>query len=277
MIDHAAAVAAAQEALARRTAIVFVHLVGARGVEAGEPGLRAIYESDEGLSHSIATAGIDEALARLAAETLAAGHPRAVNLGADGAQASRRDRTYARFLLDPIMATPRLLIVGAGHIAVPLARLASVLEFETIVVDERADFANRERFPTADEVHARPFEEFLDAVEIDERTHVVLVTRAHRFDEMVLRRLLGSPAPYIGMIGSRRRVHIVYGTLLAEGYEPEQFAKVYAPIGLDIGARTPAEIAIAIAAEIVDLRRHGKGRRLSLKEFRPGAGDGRSG
>ena len=223
----------------------------------------------------MATPGIDEALARLAGETLASGHPRAVNLDAEGQPVSRRARVYARFLLDPIMATPRLLIVGAGHIAVPLAQLASVLEFETIVVDERADFANRERFPTADEVHAQPFEEFLDEFEVDERTHVVLVTRAHRFDELALRRLLGSPAPYIGMIGSRRRVHIVYGTLLAEGYGPEQFEKVYAPIGLDIGARTPAEIAIAIAAEIVDLRRQGKGRRLSLREFRPGAGDGR--
>ena len=215
------------------------------------------------------------AAVRLAAETLASGHPRALNLDAEGGLATRRDRVYARFLLDPIVATPRLLIVGAGHIAVPLARLASVLEFETIVVDERADFASRERFPTADEVHARPYEEFLDEFEVDERTHVVLVTRAHRFDEMALRRLLDSPAPYIGMIGSRRRVHIVYGTLLAEGFTPEQFAKVYAPIGLDIGARTPAEIAIAIAAEIVDLRRKGKGRRLSLNEFRPGAVDGR--
>ena len=275
MIDRAAAVAAAQQALARRAGIVFVHLVGARGVAAGDIGLRAIYESDQGLSHAIATPGIDGALAREAAEVLASGHPRAVNLDVDGGSASRRDRVYARFLLDPIMATPRLLIVGAGHIAQPLARLGSVLEFETVVVDERADFANRERFPTADEVHAQPFEEFLDEFAVDERTHVVLVTRAHRFDELALRRLLGSPAPYIGMIGSRRRVHIVYGTLLAEGFTPEQFAKVYAPIGLDIGARTPAEIAIAIAAEIVDLRRQGKGRRLSLKEFRPEMGDGR--
>ena len=273
MIERAAAVAAAQEALARRAAIVFVHLVSARGVAAGGPGLRALYKAGQGLSHAIATPGIDAALTRLAAQTLVSGHPLAVNLDADGAAASRRDRVYARFLLDPIVATPRLLIVGAGHIAQPLARLGSVLEFETIVVDERADFANRERFPTADEVHARPFEAFLDEFEVDERTHVVLVTRAHRFDELALRRLLGSPAPYIGMIGSRRRVHIVYGTLLAEGFTPEQFSKVYAPIGLDIGARTPAEIAIAIAAEIVDLRRQGKGRRLSLKEFRPETGD----
>ena len=275
MIDRAAAVAAAEEALARRAAIVFVHLVGARRVEAGEIGLRAIYESGKGLSQAVATSGIDAALAQAATEVLASGHPRAVNLDAEGEPVSRRAPEYARFLLDPIMATPRLLIVGAGHIAVPLARLASVLEFETIVVDERADFANRERFPTADEVYARPFEEFLDEYEVDERTHVVLVTRAHRFDELALRRLLGSPAPYIGMIGSRRRVHIVYGTLLAEGFTPEQFARVYAPIGLDIGARTPAEIAIAIAAEIVDLRRQGKGRRLSLKEFRPELGDHR--
>ena len=99
---------------------------------------------------------------------------------------------------------------------------------------------------------------------------MVLVTRAHRFDEAALRLLLGSAAPYIGMIGSRRRVHVVYKTLLDEGFRSEQFERVFAPIGLDIGAQTPAEIALAISAELINVRRHGRGSHLSIGDFRSG-------
>ncbi len=269
VIDRAAALAAARQALAQRAPIVFVHLVGTRAVELGAPGLLAVYRQGQGLAPGVGGGALTHALAEAAAAALAVGRPRAVTFSADGAAATRRDPAYARFLLDPIVAAPRLLIVGAGHIAQPLARIAAVLEFETIVVDERADFANRERFPAADTVAACPIEDYLAGFDVDAQTYVVLVTRAHRFDEAALRRLLGSPAPYIGMIGSRRRVHIVYGTMLADGFGPDQFRNVYAPIGLDIGAQTPAEIAAAIAAEIVDLRRGGRARHLSLSEFRP--------
>ena len=106
---------------------------------------------------------------------------------------------------------------------------------------------------------------------VDPATYVVLVTRAHRYDEESLRQLLDTPAPYIGMIGSRRRVHIVHQTLLAEGISHDKFRRVYAPIGLDIGSRTPAEIALAIMAEIVNLRRGGRASHLSLELFRSDA------
>ena len=268
MTDHAVALAAACEALSSRAPIVLIHMVNERGLLSGEPGLRAIYTDHGGLSSAVANAPVDTALAREAAIVLASGHPRTVTFGPDGCDATRRDAVYVRFFLDPIVSTPRLLVVGAGHIAQPLARISSILGFETIVVDERADFANCDRFPTADQIYACAIETFLDEFEVDERTFVVLVTRAHRFDEAALRVLLKSPAPYIGMIGSRRRVHVVYRNLRDEGFSSDQFGNVYAPIGLDIGAKTPAEIALAITAELVDVRRHGHGRHLSLTDFR---------
>jgi len=270
MTRYAAALAAAREALRTRIPVVLIHLVSARGVDGGEPGIRAWYTDAEGLTGSVHNSEVESVVAREAASVLVSGHPRMITLGTDGSDATRRDSEHVRVFLDVVVATPRLLIVGAGHIAQPLANISSVLGFETMVVDERADFANRDRFPTANEVLARPIEAFLEDFAIDDRTFVVLVTRAHRFDEAALRLLLGSSAPYIGMIGSRRRVHVVYKTLLDEGFRSEQFERVFAPIGLDIGAQTPAEIALAISAELINVRRHGRGSHLSIGDFRSG-------
>ena len=268
MSAHAVALAAARKALSIRSPIVFIHMVSARGLLSGDPGLRAIYTDCDGLSEDVVNAPIDTALTRKAASVLTSGHPRTVTLGPDGRETTSRETVYVRFFLDPVLSTPRLLIVGAGHIAQPLACLSSIVGFETVVVDERADFANSDRFPTADLVQACSIETFLGDFEVDDQTFVVLVTRAHRFDESALRILLHSAAPYIGMIGSRRRVHVVYRNLRKEGFSSGQFANVYAPIGLDIGAKSPSEIALAIMAEIVDIRRQGHGLHLSLADFR---------
>ena len=270
MTPDAAALVAAREALRTRIPVVLIHLVSSRGVGGDEPGLRAWYTDAEGLTGSVHNSEVEAVVAREAASVLVSGHPRMITLGTNGTDATRRDSEYVRVFLDVVVATPRLLIVGAGHIAQPLANISSVLGFETVVLDERADFANRDRFPSADEVFARPIEAFLEDFVIDDRTFVVLVPRAHRFDEAALRLLLGSPAPYIGMIGSRRRVHVVYKTLLDEGFRSEQFERVFAPIGLDIGAKTPAEIALAISAELINVRRHGRGSHLSIGDFRLG-------
>jgi xanthine dehydrogenase accessory factor len=151
-----------------------------------------------------------------------------------------------------------LVIVGAGHIAVPLAHLGTLLEFRVTVLDDREEFATTERFD--DEVVVRTVDFETDpfaSVVIDERTSVALVTRGHRWDFDCLQRLLaGSARPrYIGMIGSRRRVRAAFGALLEAGVRRADLAAVHAPIGLEIGAETPAEIAVAIAAEIVAVRR----------------------
>ena len=159
---------------------------------------------------------------------------------------------------------PTLIIVGAGHIAIPLAQLGKMCDFDVVVLDDRASFANRERFPMADRVIAAPFEATLREYPLDEDTYIVLVTRGHQHDVSSLLTVLGRPSAYIGMIGSRRRVRAVFQLLEEEkGVPREQFEHVYSPIGLDVGSETPAEIAVSIMAEIIRVRRGGTGLSLS--------------
>lgn len=159
---------------------------------------------------------------------------------------------------------PSLMIVGAGHIALPLAKLGKIIDFEVVVLDDRPRYANKERFPMADQVLAQPFTETLREWPIDNDTYIVLVTRGHSHDVDCLLEVIDSPARYIGMIGSKRRVRTVFELLENEkGIDPAKFDRVYAPIGLDIGAENPAEIAVGIAAEIINIHRGGRASSLS--------------
>jgi xanthine/CO dehydrogenase XdhC/CoxF family maturation factor len=150
-----------------------------------------------------------------------------------------------------------LVIVGAGHIAVPLAELGVRLGYRVVVLDDREEFVTPERFPPAATVLRTDFADPFRAVRIDARSHLVLVTRAHRYDyDCLLRLLQGAAAPrYIGMIGSRRRVRATFLALLEAGIPRARIELVRAPVGLEIGAETPAEIAVSVAAELIMLRR----------------------
>lgn len=154
---------------------------------------------------------------------------------------------------------PVFLIVGGGHVGRALARLADFLDFHVAVIDDRAEFADPERIPEADEVICDDFEPALDRYPIGANTHVVMVTRGHKQDEVSLRRCLGRGAGYLGMIGSHRRTATVLQHLRDEGFDAGELARVRTPIGLDIGAESPEEIAISIMAEVILLRRGGTG------------------
>jgi len=158
---------------------------------------------------------------------------------------------------------PVLLIAGAGHIAAPLAAIAQVMNYSVSVTDDRASFANRERFPSAKQLLVGDIEATLKNYPITPRTHIVLVTRAHSHDVQGLRAIIDSPSAYIGMIGSQRRVWAVFKLLHDEGVPAEKLARVRAPIGLDFGSSTPEEIALGIMAEITMLRHGGTGKTMS--------------
>jgi xanthine dehydrogenase accessory factor len=159
---------------------------------------------------------------------------------------------------------PELIIVGAGHIAVPLAQMAGMCDFSVTVLDDRASFANAERFPTVQRVIAGPMRDTLRGLQIDADTYIVLVTRGHSLDVECLLDVLDRPAGYIGMIGSQRRVDAVFQLLEEEmGIDPVKFERVYAPIGIAIGAHTPAEIAVCILAEIINVLRGGPAASIS--------------
>ncbi len=163
------------------------------------------------------------------------------------------------------LALPRpvLVIVGAGHVAVPVAQVGKLLDFDVVVIDDRPSFANAARFPTVDRIVVDDFEAALDRLPITPSTYLVLVTRGHVHDVHALRRVIDKPAAYIGMIGSRRRAFAVLTLLRDEGVPVETLLRVHAPIGLDIETETPGEIALSIGAEILKVRRGGGAASLS--------------
>jgi xanthine dehydrogenase accessory factor len=156
-----------------------------------------------------------------------------------------------------------LVVVGGGHVGQSIATIGAHVGFSVVVLDDREAFANAERFPMADQVICADLVETLRSFPIDSATYVVCVSRGHKQDEASLREVAASGAAYVGMIGSQRRVSTVLTHLAREGVPREALERVHTPIGLDIGAETPEEIAVSVLAEIIAVRRGGTGRRLS--------------
>ena len=156
--------------------------------------------------------------------------------------------------IEPVEPSPHLYIIGAGHISLFLARFASETGFRLHVVDDREKYANAERFPGADEIVVDSIPGWLEHADLRPGGYGVIVTRGHRHDLEALRILCTRELRYLGMIGSRAKVKQVVGTLLSEGVPAEALARVHAPIGLDIGGVTPAEIAVSILAELIAVR-----------------------
>lgn len=157
--------------------------------------------------------------------------------------------------VEPILPSPPLYVFGGGHIGLNLCKIASLAGFEVTVVDDRPAFASRERFPEAHEVLCGEWESLLAEIAPPESAFLAIVTRGHRHDLRVLRWALETPARYIGMIGSGRKVLAIFEQLAAEGVPRPQLGRAYAPIGLDIGAVSPEEIAVSVVAEMIGIRR----------------------
>lgn len=175
-------------------------------------------------------------------------------------------RSALKLFVEVIPTLPTLLIVGSGHVAQPLCEVGVMLGFRTVILDDRVKYANRERFPHADQIIVSDFVRALESFPFTKQTYVVLVTRGHNFDEISLRTVIDKPHAYIGMIGSKRRVKGIKQRLEEDGFPREAIDRIYSPIGLDIGAETPAEIAISVGAELVNVRRRGSGSKNSLSQ-----------
>lgn len=173
-----------------------------------------------------------------------------------------------KVLEDPIFPQKKLLVFGAGHIALPLVEMASVLGYQTIVVDDRQELVSRDRFPHASKLVCASFEEVFDnelISSIDAATSIVIVTRGHAYDRLCLSKVIALDACFIGMIGSRNKVKTNFRALLEMGVNKEQLKRVSAPIGFDLKGQRPAEIALSILAEMVACEHGGSGERLSTK------------
>lgn len=158
-------------------------------------------------------------------------------------------------LIEPYYPEPHLIVFGGGHIAKPLVEFGTKLGFLVTVIDDRPTFANKSRFPEAEKVICESFEKCFNFINLNKATFVVIVTRGHRHDMDCLKQVLMHKTAYVGMIGSKRRVKSVMEILLSEGYSQESLDKINAPIGLDIGAITPEEIAVSIIAQVISYKR----------------------
>lgn len=158
-------------------------------------------------------------------------------------------------ILEPMMGKPSLVIFGGGHVSKFVSRTAAMAGFGVTVIDDREMFANAKRFPEAEKTIAVEYENAFDQVTVKPSTYIVIVTRGHRYDEIVLEQAVRTPAKYIGMIGSRRKVFTTYQHLAERGTPVASLKKVYAPVGIDIGAVTAEEIGVSIVAELIKIRR----------------------
>lgn len=258
-LSTADAVRRAKEALEGEAPVALVLLLAAPGVVGAMEGARMVVD-EAGRRGTLGSAALDALGEEAARAALAGGKAGARDVEVDGRTCS----LYVEVHLPP----PELVIVGAGHIARPLCRVGAMLGFRVVVLDDRPEFATRERFPEAARVERADFTAPFEALSLGPRSHLVLVTRGHKYDYDALRDALRRPVhlPYIGMVGSRRRVRAALEQLVREGVPEEELRRIHAPIGVDIGAETPEEIAVSIAAELVLIRRGGTGVPLRDRE-----------
>lgn len=182
-----------------------------------------------------------------AVKEVVAGRHHAVRVSADDIDA----------FIEGLSSPPTVVLFGAGHLAYHIARSASTVHFRVTVYDDRGEYACAERFPDADGIVVADFGSVVDNTRIDDHSYVVIVTRGHKCDEIVLEQVLGTGATYIGMIGSRRKTQTILDKLRQKGFSEDALGRVYSPVGLAIGAVTPEEIALSIVCELVKIRRLG--------------------
>ena len=205
---------------------------------------------------SLGTADLDTQAIEVASKLAEVGSAESLNTS-DGTE----------IFIEGFTTPPTLVMVGGGHVGKATADLAHSLGYRVIVVDDRPEFANQERFPYAEQVLVAPYEQWSSEVSLNLNSFVVVATRGHRFDDLALESALDTPSRYIGLLGSRRKTLMIYQRLVQQGTSTERLKQVRSPIGLDIGALTPEELAVSIMSEIVMVRRGGKGGTMSMGDW----------
>lgn len=253
-----------QAALKRGEQVVVATVVKTVGAAPCGVGAKMLVRADGSTSGSFVGPHTDGKVVEAAGQALRAGRSLLshIHLDADQGEAVGSCGATLEVFFEVLRPEPRLIIAGAGYVAQALARLAARFDFRVVVVDERRDLADPAVFGETLQVIFGDIPETLHELEPDESSFLVIVTRGHHLDEETLRAALATRAAYIGMIGSPSKVKHIFKDLLQQGISRDELARVHAPIGLDLGAETPDEIALSIAAEIVMLRRQASGASL---------------
>jgi len=238
-------------------------IIGAEGSTPRGVGTKMIVMSDQTTYGTIGGGCVESAAITAALEALKEGGPRLVDYALEEEEkggVGMRCGGKVQLSIEILQPKPTLLVIGSGYIASALVTLGKLIDFNVTVLDP---FAKKNDFLEADLVIAETVDKGVAGMKITPQTYIVIVTR-HQYDEPALREVINSEATYIGMVGSKNRVEMAFNTLKKEGILGDSLSRVYAPIGLDIGAETPAEIATSIIAEIIKHRRGGTGRNLAL-------------
>jgi xanthine dehydrogenase accessory factor len=233
-------------------------IVNVRGSIPSVMAAKMLVRDDGSIAGTVGGGCVESDVRKGAMEVMRDGKPRTFNFNLD--QQPDDDNGVVcggslQVFVEPVVPAPRLYIFGAGHVGLAVYNIATLAGFETVVSDDRELYANRERCPDAHEIRSGDMDEIMSALSPSDSSYIVIVTRGHRHDLRVLRWALETPAHYIGMIGSGRKVLAIYQQLESEGVSPESFKRVFAPIGLDIHAATPEEIGVSIVAELIGIRR----------------------
>jgi len=254
-----------QTALRRGEHVVVATVVKTVGAAPCGVGSKMLIRADGSVSGSFAGPITDGKATQAALQALRDGHSLLthIHLDADQGEAVGSCGATLEVFFEVLRPEPRLIIAGAGYVAQALARLAANLDFRIVVVDDRRDLADPQSFGEKVQLVFGDIPQTLRALEPDEGSWIVIVTRGHHLDKDALRASLESNAAYIGMIGSPGKVRNIFKELQKEGITRERLAQVHAPIGLDLGAETPDEIALSIAAEMLMLRKKGTGAPLN--------------
>ncbi len=247
-------------------------IIEVNGSIPGYQSAKMLVRQDGSILGTIGGGCVEAAVLTAARQVIQTGKPKRLEFDLDQDAASENGLICGgqfNVYVEPILPQPRAFIFGAGHISKSLSKAADMAGFATVVVDDRASFANRERFPEAEAVHAGVYEEVFAKLEVNASSYVIIVTRGHRDDLRVLRWAVTTPARYLAMIGSKRKVIALVKELEKEGVPRKAFERLTAPMGLDIGAVTPEEIAISVVAEMIAVRRQpdSKWRELSKSIF----------
>jgi xanthine dehydrogenase accessory factor len=244
-------------AVAKGQSVALATVVHIEGSTPRHVGSKMVVYDDGHIAGTVGGGKMEALVIEAAVEAIAQGTPRMVHfdlrdleVGDPGICGGAID-----VFVDVTVPRPTLLLAGAGHVAMPVAEIGHMCGFRVVIVDDRADMASEERFPHADERVVGDIVAALSTSPITPNTYVVIVTRGHALDEEVLRAVIDSDAAYVGMIGSRRKVRVIFGHLRDDGIDEALIERVHSPIGLDIGSETPAEIAVSILAELIRERR----------------------
>lgn len=238
----------------------WVTIIGSEGSSARHLGASMIVTQDERVIGTVGGAVAELQLIEQAVQAIKEGKPRTVKMPLPVCAG------VMTCFINVFQSPETLILVGAGHVAQPLAKLGKMLGFRVVVIDDRPEYATRERFPEADQLIVDSWEKALHEVRIDGDSFIVILTYAGEYDELALRNVINSKAGYIGMIASRSKAKTILAKLQRDKVPDELLRRVTTPIGLDIGAETPAEIAVSTMAQIIMSKKKATGKTLSVTE-----------